>query len=134
MCHTISATLPEGMLYARYSRTRRGFAQHLHRLNITREFPVRDAARVMDKNIGVVENGVISGVAFLDLNYNGRLDEGRARLCRGGGGGPAAGRLSGNPRAKTETGREDAAFRLEGRAAAATTSCAPFCRTTAPSP
>ena len=60
--YTISATLPEGMLYARYSQTGGDLRSIFTGSNITREFPVRDAARVMDKNIGVVENGVISGL------------------------------------------------------------------------
>ena len=109
--YTISATLPEGMLYARYSQTGADLRSIFTGSNITREFPVRDAARVMDKNIGVVENGVISGVAFLDLNYNGRLDEGEpgyagvtVEALRGSGS---------ESQGKTETG-EDGAFRLEG--------------------
>lgn len=109
--YTISATLPEGMLYARYSQTGGDLRSIFTGSNITREFPVRDAARVMDKNIGVVENGVISGVAFLDLNCNGRLDEGEpgyagvtVEALRGSGS---------ESQGKTETG-EDGAFRLEG--------------------
>ena len=109
--YTISATLPESMLYARYSQTGGDLRSIFTGSNITREFPVRDAARVMDKNIGVVENGVISGVAFLDLNCNGRLDEGEpgyagvtVEALRGSGS---------ESQGKTETG-EDGAFRLEG--------------------
>lgn len=109
--YTISATLPEGMLYARYSQTGGDLRSIFTGSNITREFPVRDAARVMDKNIGVVENGVISGVAFLDLNCNGRPDEGEpgyagvtVEALRGSGS---------ESQGKTETG-EDGAFRLEG--------------------
>lgn len=109
--YTISATLPDGMLYARYSQTGGDLRSIFTGSNITREFPVRDAARVMDKNIGVVENGVISGVAFLDLNCNGRLDEGEpgyagvtVEALRGSGS---------ESQGKTETG-EDGAFRLEG--------------------
>lgn len=109
--YTISATLPEGMLYARYSQTGGDLRSIFTGSNITREFPVRGAARVMDKNIGVVENGVISGVAFLDLNCNGRLDEGEpgyagvtVEALRGSGS---------ESQGKTETG-EDGAFRLEG--------------------
>lgn len=109
--YTISATLPEGMLYARYSQTGGDLRSIFTGSNITREFPVRDAARLMDKNIGVVENGVISGVAFLDLNCNGRLDEGEpgyagvtVEALRGSGS---------ESQGKTETG-EDGAFRLEG--------------------
>ena len=62
--YTISATLPEGMLYARYSQTGGDLRSIFTGSNLVREFPVRDAARVTDKNIGVVENGVISGVFF----------------------------------------------------------------------
>lgn len=109
--YTISATLPEGMLYARYSQTGGDLRSIFTGSNITREFPVRDAARVTDKNIGVVENGVISGVAFLDLNCNGRLDEGEpgyagvtVEALRGSGS---------ESQGKTETG-EDGVFRLEG--------------------
>lgn len=109
--YTISAALPDGMLYARYSQTGGDLRSIFTGSNITREFPVRDAARVMDKNIGVVENGVISGVAFLDLNCNGRLDEGEpgyagvtVEALRGSGS---------ESQGKTETG-EDGAFRLEG--------------------
>ena len=67
-------------LYARYSQTGGDSRSIFTGSNLVREFPVRAAARVTDKNIGVVENGVISGVAFLDLNYNGRLDEGEPGL------------------------------------------------------
>lgn len=109
--YTISATLPEGMLYARYSQTGGDLRSIFTGSNITREFAVRDAARLADKNIGVIENGVISGVAFLDLNYNGRRDEGEpgyagvtVEALRGSGA---------ESQGKAVTG-EDGAFRLEG--------------------
>ena len=109
--YTISATLPEGMLYARYSQTGGDLRSIFTGSNVTREFPLRDAARLADKNIGVIENGVISGVAFLDLNYNGRRDEGEpgyagvtVEALRGSGA---------ESQGKAVTG-EDGAFRLEG--------------------
>ncbi|MCI6038898.1 MAG: carboxypeptidase regulatory-like domain-containing protein [Clostridiales bacterium] len=109
--YTISATLPDGMLYARYSQTGGDLRSIFTGSNITREFPLRDAARLTDKNIGVVENGVISGIAFLDLNYNGRLDEGEPgyagvtlEALRGSGA---------ESQGKVATG-EDGSFRLEG--------------------
>ena len=37
---------------------------------------MRGGANVTDKNIGVIRDGVIVARAFLDLNYNGRYDEG----------------------------------------------------------
>lgn len=42
--YTISATLPEGMLYARYSQTGGDLRSIFTGSNLVREFPVRDAA------------------------------------------------------------------------------------------
>ncbi|MCI6378531.1 MAG: hypothetical protein MR842_12380 [Clostridiales bacterium] len=74
--YIISATLPEGMLYARYSSTGGDLRSIFTGSNLKREFPVKNAESVSNKNIGVVQNGVIRGVAFLDTNYNGKMDEG----------------------------------------------------------
>ena len=72
--YTISATLPQGMLYARYSKTGGDLRSIFTGSNITREFAVKSASHVTNRNIGVVQKGVIHGIAFLDLNYNGRMD------------------------------------------------------------
>ena len=108
--YTISAELPEGMLYARYSKTGGDKRSIFTGSNVTREFAVKHAAHVTDKNIGTVQKGVISGTAFFDLNYNGLWDEGE-------GGYPGvtveAIKLSNNESfGKAVTG-EDGAFRIE---------------------
>lgn len=72
--YTVSADLPEGMLYARYSKTGGDKRSIFTGSNLTREFSVKSGAPVADKNIGVVQKGVIHGKAFLDLNYNGLPD------------------------------------------------------------
>ncbi|MEG0047936.1 MAG: SdrD B-like domain-containing protein [Clostridia bacterium] len=74
--YTISAVLPEGMLFARYSRTGGDLRSIFSGSTQFREYPVRNAARVENKNIGVIEKGVVEGLAFIDANYNGMLDEG----------------------------------------------------------
>lgn len=108
--YTLSATLPEGMLYARYSKTGGDLRSIFTGSNITREFPVKGSARVTDKNIGVVENGVISGTAFLDTNYNGLYDEGEPGYA--GVTVEAARVNNADSQVRTVTG-EDGSFRLE---------------------
>lgn len=74
--YTITADLPEGMLFARYSNTGGDLRSIFSGSTVSRNFPVRNAANVTGKHIGVVQNGVIRGVAFMDSNYNGVYDEG----------------------------------------------------------
>ncbi len=72
--YTVTAELPEGMLYARYS-TKGGDKRSIFTGSTReREFTVKGTAIVTNKNIGVVQKGVISGTAFFDLNYNGLWD------------------------------------------------------------
>ena len=74
--YTISATLPEGMLYARYSKTGGDLRSIFSGSTREREYVLKKAAQLTGKNVGLVQRGVIRGQAFLDLNYNGVLDEG----------------------------------------------------------
>ena len=74
--YTISAALPEGMLFARYSKTGGDLRSIFSGATRQRQYPVKNAAQVTDKNIGLVQKGAIRGTAFLDLNYNGVMDEG----------------------------------------------------------
>lgn len=76
--YDFSASLPEGMLFARYS-LEGGDRRSVFTVEGTtgkRQFPVKGAADVTDKNVGVIDEGVVRGIAFLDLNYNGIRDEG----------------------------------------------------------
>lgn len=108
--YTISATLPQGMLYARYSKTGGDLRSIFTGSNLSREFSVKNAASVTDRNIGVVQKGAICGTAFLDLNYNGRMDEGEPGYA---GVTLEAIKLSnGESLGKCVTG-EDGSFRLE---------------------
>lgn len=74
--YIITATLPEGMLFARYSPTGGDLRSIFTGSNLQREFPVKNAENVSNKNIGAVQRGAIRGIAFLDTNYNGKRDEG----------------------------------------------------------
>ncbi len=74
--YVMTAELPEGMLFARYSRTGGDLRSIFSGATTAREFPVSNAENVTDKNVGVIEKGVIQGTVFLDTNYNGLFDEG----------------------------------------------------------
>lgn len=108
--YTISATLPQGMLYARYSKTGGDLRSIFTGSNITREFSVKSAAHVTNRNIGVVQKGVIHGTAFLDLNYNGVMDEGEPGYK---GVTTEAIKLSNSESLGKSVTGEDGAFRLE---------------------
>ncbi len=76
--YVFSAELPDGFLFAKYTLTG-GNLRSVFTVEGTtgkREFPLTDAADVTNKNVGVISKGIIDGVAFLDLNYNGMKDEG----------------------------------------------------------
>lgn len=73
--YIFSATLPEGMMYARYSKEGGDLRSVFTGETLVREFPVSAKKPQKDKNIGVIQNGTISGAAFFDVNYNGLRDE-----------------------------------------------------------
>ena len=108
--YEVTADLPQGMLYARYSKTGGDLRSIFTGSNVVREFVVKSASSVSNKNIGVVQKGAITGTAFFDLNYNGLLDEGEPGYK---GVTVEAIKLSnGESMGKAVTG-EDGAFRLE---------------------
>ncbi len=72
--YTVTASLPDGMLYARYTSKGGDLRSIFTGETLEREFTVKASAVVTNKNIGVVQKGVISGTAFFDLNYNGLWD------------------------------------------------------------
>lgn len=73
---SITASLPEGCLYARYSKTGGDLRSIFTGSTLEREFRVGRQEQVGNKNIGVIQNGTLTGMVFMDLNYNGVLDEG----------------------------------------------------------
>lgn len=108
--YVIRAELPQGMLYARYSKTGGDLRSIFTGSIVEREFAVKSTASVTNKNIGVVQKGAITGTAFFDLNYNGLWDEGEPGYK---GVTVEAIKLSnGDSMGKAVTG-EDGAFRLE---------------------
>lgn len=74
--YTVTAELPEGMLYARYSGEGGDLRSIFTGENLQRVFSVKPGVSIVSKNVGVIQRGAITGLAFLDLNYNGLLDEG----------------------------------------------------------
>ncbi|NLO86256.1 MAG: hypothetical protein GX096_12680 [Clostridiales bacterium] len=73
--YTITADLPDSMLYARYSRTGGDLRSIFSGSTTQREYSLKKSANITDMYIGMIENGVIQGIAFLDVNYNGIYDE-----------------------------------------------------------
>ena len=76
--YNFTAEIPDDMLFARYSQTG-GDARSVFTsegTTATRQFVVTDAQNVTDKNVGVIQKASLSGIAFLDANYNGVYDEG----------------------------------------------------------
>lgn len=77
--YTITCTPPDGMLFTRYTQTggdlRSIYTGDLSRTG-ERQFVVSGAQDVTDKHIGLIYEGSISGLAFLDTNYNGFFDDG----------------------------------------------------------
>ena len=77
--YLITSTLPEGMLFTRYTQTggdlRSIYTGDLSRTG-ERQFTVSGAQDVTSKNIGLIYEGSVGGLAFLDTNYNGYFDDG----------------------------------------------------------
>ncbi len=107
--YTITATLPEGMLYARYSTSGGDRRSIFTGSVISREFSVKQT-HVGNKNIGVVQKGAIRGMAFLDENYNGVYDEGEPGYA---GVTLEAIKLSNNDSAGKAVSGEDGAYAVE---------------------
>jgi protocatechuate 3,4-dioxygenase beta subunit len=76
--YLFAAELPEGYLFARYSRTGGNDRSVLTTEGTAseREFVVSEGLDVTDMNVGVISKAAVTGIAFLDTNYNGVYDEG----------------------------------------------------------
>ena len=73
--YVFTAMLPDGLMYARYSKTGGDLRSVFTGETLEREYPVSATKRQTDKNVGVIQNGTISGVAFYDVDYDGIRDE-----------------------------------------------------------
>ena len=74
---------PEGMMFTRYSKTggvNRSVFTAEGRTRSTKTLDLNDGRTAPNQNIGFTWQGVVSGIAFLDANYNGLYDEGEAPL------------------------------------------------------
>ncbi len=70
---------PEGMMFTRYSKTggkNRSVFTAEGKTKATKTLDLNDGFNEINQNIGFTWTGTISGIAFLDANYNGLYDEG----------------------------------------------------------
>ncbi len=76
--YNFTAVIPDGMLFARYSQTGGNLRSVFttEGTTSTRQFVVADAEDVDSMNVGVVQTAGLSGLAYLDSNYNGVFDNG----------------------------------------------------------
>ncbi len=73
--YIFTAELPEGMMYARYSKDGGDLRSVFTGETLEREFAVSAKKRQTDKNVGVIQNGTISGTAFFDMDFDGIWDD-----------------------------------------------------------
>ena len=74
---------PEGMMFTRYSKTggrNRSVLTAEGKTRAARTLDLNDGYDEPDQNIGFTWQGSVSGIAFLDANYNGLYDEGEKPL------------------------------------------------------
>ena len=74
---------PEGMMFTRYSKTggkNRSVLTTEGKTRAARTLDLNDGYDEPDQNIGFTWQGSVSGIAFLDANYNGLYDEGEKPL------------------------------------------------------
>lgn len=76
--YAFSIEVPDSMLYARYRKEGSDLRSVFtgEDLDITRSYTVRSSQSLSDINVGLIDSAIIKGIVFLDLNYNGKYDEG----------------------------------------------------------
>ena len=75
---------PEGMMFTRYSKTggkNRSVLTTEGKTRAMRTLDLNDGKDEPDQNIGFAWQASVSGIAFLDANYNGLYDEGEAPMA-----------------------------------------------------
>lgn len=73
--YIFTAQLTDGLMYARYSKSGGDLRSVFTGETLVREFPVSATKRQTDKNVGVIQNGTISGAVFYDMDYDGIHDD-----------------------------------------------------------
>ncbi len=82
--YDLTVDCPEGMMFTRYSKTG-GKARSVFttegKTTGTKTLDTNDSGPVTDQNIGFTQEAGVSGICFLDANYNGLYDEGEKPLA-----------------------------------------------------
>ncbi|MBQ9210568.1 MAG: carboxypeptidase regulatory-like domain-containing protein [Clostridia bacterium] len=82
--YDFSSYAPEGMMFTRYSKTggkNRSVFTTEGKTKATKTLDLNDGRNDLDQNIGFAWQGSVSGIAFLDANYNGLYDEGEKPMA-----------------------------------------------------
>lgn len=82
--YDLTSYAPEGMMFTRYSKTggkNRSIFTTEGKTRLTRTLDTNDGKSVTDQNIGFTWTASVSGLCFLDANYNGLPDEGEKPLA-----------------------------------------------------
>ena len=77
--YDFTSYVPDGLMFTRYSKTggkNRSVFTTEGRTKATRTLDLNDGRNDLDQNIGFTWAGSVSGMVFLDANYNGMYDEG----------------------------------------------------------
>ncbi len=82
--YDLTGYTPEGMMFTRYTKSggkNRSIFTAEGRTKSTRTLDTNDGESVTDQNIGFTETAAVSGMCFLDANYNGLYDEGEKPMA-----------------------------------------------------
>ncbi len=82
--YDLTVECPEGMMFTRYSKTggkARSIFTSEGKTRATKTLDTNDSGPVTDQNIGFTQEAGVSGICFLDANYNGLYDEGEEPLA-----------------------------------------------------
>ena len=77
--YDLTSYAPDGMMFTRYSKTggkKRSIFTAEGRTKSTKTLDLNDGYNELDQNIGFAWAAAVSGICFLDANYNGVYDEG----------------------------------------------------------
>ncbi len=82
--YKMTVTTPEGTMFTKYSKTggaARSYYTTEGKRSDSRSFKLEEGEVFENRHIGVVGDGVIEAICFLDANFNGLYDEGEAPLA-----------------------------------------------------
>lgn len=82
--YDLTAYAPEGMMFTRYSKTggkNRSIFTAEGKSKATKKLDTNNGEPATDQNIGFTTEASVSGICFLDANYNGLYDEGEKPMA-----------------------------------------------------